>query len=67
MYKYQVFKIEITMGNDAMQSHEDVAEALIRYAARLRRTPQVDFPPTHIFDVNGNSVGYAKYVTRRER
>lgn len=52
------FKLSITLGNDAMQTGADVADALMRTAAKF--TEQVDFGPTErgtIFDLNGNLVG----------
>lgn len=52
------FKLSIKLGNAEMQTGADVAEALIRTAAKF--TDQVDFGPTErgtILDLNGNLVG----------
>lgn len=52
------FKLSITLGNDAMQTGADVADALMRTASRF--VEQVDFGPTErgvIRDLNGNVVG----------
>lgn len=52
------FKLSITLGNDTMLTGADVAEALIRTAAKFNR--QVDFGPTDrgiIRDLDGNTVG----------
>jgi len=46
------FTLTINMGNDAMQTPEDVAEAL-RDAARDIETGGKEF----IYDINGNKVG----------
>lgn len=59
----EVFKIEISLGNAAMQNSTDVAECLERLAMRLRAD---NFrAATHLFDVNGNCVGHSKIVNRR--
>lgn len=50
------FSIEITLGNDAMLTGDDVADALITVAGKVR-----DIAPFmmagRIFDANGNPVG----------
>ena len=47
------FELHITMGNDAMQTGEDVAEALRRIADKLEHG-RIDGP---VMDLNGNKVG----------
>ena len=47
------FKLEIEMGNDAMQSEEDVVEALRVIAGKLAGGKREGV----IRDVNGNTVG----------
>jgi DUF917 family protein len=48
------FKLEIDLGNEAMNSSEALAAALEDVAARLRAT----FPTKgNVRDVNGNKVG----------
>lgn len=50
------FRLTITLGNDAMQTRDDVADALEKIAKRVRAMPCYgDTRP--IFDINGNSVG----------
>ena len=49
------FEINIDLGNEAMETAEDVARALETVATRLRR--QGDFFAGIIHDLNGNSVG----------
>lgn len=49
-------KLEIEIGNDAMQTRLDVAEALERVAIRLK-TFGLDRASSKILDVNGNTVG----------
>lgn len=48
------FNLEIHLGSDAMQSAEDVAEALERTARQLRHLQHGEYG---IFDLNGNKVG----------
>ena len=48
------FKLKIELGNDAMQTPEDVAEALEGVASRLKNTGRREGA---IFDTNGNKVG----------
>jgi hypothetical protein len=50
----RTFVLTIDLGNDAMQTHEDVAEALERTAGRLRASTA---DQASIRDINGNSVG----------
>lgn len=64
--KIDVFKLEITLGNEAMQTADDLAGLLSRFAEhtlRSRGLPlDADFP---LFDLNGNSVGFCRMVKRR--
>lgn len=50
------FKLSIELGNDAMQTSQDIANALNGVAARLK---DVGTSPMHgvIRDINGNRVG----------
>lgn len=48
------FTLTILLGNDAMQTAEDVAEALERTAHQLRHLQHGDYG---IFDLNGNKAG----------
>ncbi len=48
------FKLEIDLGNDAMQSVHDVAQALARLAAKMRESGARNGT---IRDENGNIVG----------
>lgn len=48
------FTLEIELGNEAMQTADDVAEALERTARQLRHLDHGEFA---IFDLNGNKVG----------
>lgn len=52
------FTLKIRLGNDAMQTPEDVADALERAASKIRRFEPLT-RPTHAFviDSNGNTVG----------
>jgi hypothetical protein len=61
--KYKVLKLEITMGNAAMENHIDVANALRKFAARLADDPNAQY----IFDDNGNCVGIARFIERYEK
>ena len=47
------FTLEITLGNDAMQTTEDIADALQRTASKL----ESGYRTGNIMDLNGNSVG----------
>ncbi len=58
------FKIELDMGNDAMQSAEDVAGALIRIAAMVKRDGLLRNSEQSVRDDNGNCVGTFKYNGR---
>lgn len=56
------FRIEIELGNDAMQTEEDVARLLSETARKLRaKTIHLyhggDYPSGALRDVNGNKVG----------
>ena len=47
------FTLEITLGNDAMQTPEDITDALRRTARKL----EAGYRTGSIMDLNGNSVG----------
>ena len=47
------FTLEITLGNDAMQNPEDIADALRKAASRV----QAGYGNGNIYDLNGNAVG----------
>lgn len=49
----EMFKLEIEMGNDAMQSSNAIADALTVVAEKLRNGRDGGY----IFDYNGNRVG----------
>ena len=56
------FNLEIEMGNDAMLTRQDVAQALVALSKRLvdeRFTPQDEdlTDEGSVLDTNGNSVG----------
>jgi hypothetical protein len=60
----ETFKIEIRLGNDAMQTGDDVARALRKIAQRL--ATWVDGKPTDtdhgaVMDDNGNKVGIWRF------
>lgn len=48
------FKLEITLGNDAMQTGEDIAEALCKVGEAVI----VGVEKSGIWDINGNRVGH---------
>jgi hypothetical protein len=54
-----IFRIKIELGNDAMNSPEDVARALRKIADRLEREQWEITNP--IRDENGNTVGSMQY------
>ena len=56
-YPYNAFTLKIELGNDAMQSREDIADALRSVAQQMENGGGVG----HIMDANGNTVG--KYET----
>lgn len=51
------FMLTITMGNDAMQTRHDIADALANVAQRMRDHQYDAGTRGHVRDVNGNSVG----------
>ena len=53
-----LFKVEIELGNEAMESGMDVARALRQIAWRLENEPDALRVETPIMDDNGNRVGY---------
>lgn len=63
--KSEVFKLEITLGNDAMQTKGELCDALHRAAHRIANEGLSHSGKT-IRDINGNGVGSYKLITRRE-
>jgi hypothetical protein len=59
------FTLKIKLGNEAMQTGEDIAEALQRIAGKLK---YIGYPSSNdygnIRDVNGNRVGEWKATSR---
>lgn len=53
------FKMEITLGNEAMQTGLDVATALQKVGSHIREYNEKDLPGAegNIRDINGNTVG----------
>lgn len=51
------FKLTIKLGNAAMQTPDDVAEALRKLAAKMDHTEFSGLEFGSIRDVNGNTVG----------
>jgi hypothetical protein len=49
------FILEINLGNDAMQTSDDIGEMLIHYGKKIRATGKYDIGTMH--DQNGNTVG----------
>lgn len=58
------FTLSINLGNDAMQTREEVAEALERVAGTLRASSLPE-DTQHIRDANGNAVGRWEFATRK--
>ncbi len=57
-YEQKVFKIEIDLGNEEMQSGEDIAAALEKVASQVRAHKRPEpFHSLRIHDRNGNTVG----------
>lgn len=59
------FEIKIELGNDAMQTWEDIRLALRESAVRIGRAFQGEpmaGDSVAIFDVNGNRVGVCKVI-----
>jgi hypothetical protein len=48
------FKVEIEMGNDAMQNGDDIASALEAVAKKIRDDGRWN---GFVWDINGNTVG----------
>lgn len=63
--KIEVFKLEVTLGNEAMKEPADLAAALRRVADRLD-LHQFFLTSGLIVDVNGNIAGGFRIVNRRE-
>lgn len=59
------FVLEITRGNEAMQSVEDVAEALVRVSERVAKSSGLS--KGVIADLNGNTVGHWEFKTSARR
>lgn len=57
------FTLTINMGNDTMQSNNDVADALKETANKIKRYNMVELIDTNfpIFDLNGSKVGSFKF------
>jgi hypothetical protein len=51
------FKLKIVTGNDAMDTPEDVADALRAVARTIQTVREIDDLGGAIFDGNGNRVG----------
>lgn len=51
------FKIEITMGNDAMRYKRHVIEAIESALEKMAHLPARDIEDLPIMDTNGNKVG----------
>lgn len=49
------FKLEIEMGNDAMQTHIDVSDILADVSIDILNNPKLE--DWRIIDANGNDVG----------
>lgn len=56
---FDTFRVEITLGNEAMQNGPDVAEALREIASRIENELEARGA---IRDGNGNTVGYFEAV-----
>ena len=54
------FVIDIKLGNDAMQTYDDVITALLNNATTMSDSTAIlsEGDLGHVFDVNGNNVGY---------
>ena len=66
--KVDVFKIEITLGNDSMQTTGDVARALRTQADVLEARGLPGHGINHmrgVFDANGNVVGHSFLIKRQ--
>ncbi len=66
------FKLEIDLGNAAMQSFGDIANALLKVSNKLDERNECGQTPNgqdleRIRDVNGNTVGKWKLTGRRKR
>jgi hypothetical protein len=58
-----MFKLKITLGNEAMQTPQDIASVLFVLAAKLElmNLGPVDHQNGNIRDLNGNTVGSWSY------
>lgn len=61
------FTLEIRLGNEAMQTPADVADALDRLGHRLRNYPSTAPVEGAIRDPNGNTVGEWQFAFRQEK
>ena len=53
------FKVEIKLGNDAMQTVSAIAVFLMEVVSKVQRwQPEDDLPGGAIMDENGNRVGF---------
>ena len=54
------FTLEIKLGNDAMQTPADIADALQDLAGDLKDAPDIEPTPSAgtIRDINGNRIGH---------
>jgi len=55
-----VFIFTLTLGNDAMQTPEDVAELLERTAKYMHKNGS--WPPEKLYDLNGNVAGKVQLI-----
>lgn len=53
MADHNRFNVEIRLGNDAMQTNEDVATALVEITSQMQQGKHYG----SVFDANGNIVG----------
>ncbi len=62
--KARMFEVKINLGNEAMQTPDDVCAALRLIIKELLRTTSMEFDGEYgtIMDINGNSVG--KWIVR---
>ncbi len=55
--KARMFEVKINLGNEAMQTPQDVVGALLRLAKTLGYLSVFDHGASKIMDINGNTVG----------
>lgn len=61
MKTFEKFTLEIEMGNDAMQDKLDICRALNSVATAIELNDK-----GNIYDVNGNKVGFYKFIREEE-